>query len=140
MCDIRKAVDRCVIIVEAGLSPGRAANAVGVIALTIGQRHPELVGAPLVDGSGNVHPGLIPIGITVLAAPSAVMPQLLYKGLEVGCDVIDFPAPGQQTTNYRAFMEEVAQTAHDRLQYAGIALVGERKTITKIVANLPLLK
>ena len=133
-------VERCVILVDVELSPGRAANAAAVIALTVGQRHPQLVGAPLVDRSGHEHPGLIPIGITVLAAEQPFLSQVRDKGIEAGCDVVDFPVQGQQTTNYQAFIEQVALTEQAALQYVGIALMGERKTISKIVANLPLLK
>lgn len=61
--------ERCVIVVHKDLSVGHAANAAAVVALTLGQRHPALVGEPFVDGSGFAHPGLIPIGITVLSAP-----------------------------------------------------------------------
>jgi hypothetical protein len=40
---------RCAIVVDVNLPPGRAANAAAVIALTIGQRHPNLVGAALLN-------------------------------------------------------------------------------------------
>ena len=35
---------RCVMILQNDLAPGKAANAAAVIALTLGQRHPALVG------------------------------------------------------------------------------------------------
>ncbi|HTJ98435.1 MAG TPA: DUF2000 family protein, partial [Bordetella sp.] len=53
--------ERCVVVVDKQLPAGRAANAAAVLALTIGQRYPALVGQPLVDASGVEHPGLIPI-------------------------------------------------------------------------------
>src|SRR5215470_5934358 len=59
---------RCVIVLDQALPIGRAANAAAVIALTLGNRHPHLAGPDLVDASGHAHPGLIPIGIAVLAA------------------------------------------------------------------------
>ena len=59
--------DRCAIVLDRDLPIGQAANAAAVIAVTIGQRHPVLVGEQLVDASGFTHPGLIPIGIAVLA-------------------------------------------------------------------------
>jgi len=131
---------RCVIIVDKDLPIGRLVNAAAVTALTIGQRHPVLVGEPLIDGSGFAHPGLIPIGIAVLAASQDELPDIRRKGLEAGCDVIDFPVEGQQTTNYQAFREAVAAIQPEEMRYAGIALVGEKKEISKIVGNLRLLK
>ena len=67
---------RCAIVVDASLPAGRAANAAAVIALTLGKRHPHLAGPDLVDASGRPHPGLIPIGIAVLAAPAEELNDL----------------------------------------------------------------
>jgi hypothetical protein len=132
--------ERCVIVVDETLPPGRAANAAAVIALTVGQRHPALVGPALVDASGVVHPGLIPIGIAVLAASQAALAGVREKAIAAGCDVVDFPVQGQQTTDYSAFRDAVAQVATAGLQYVGVALIGPRKPVSKIVANLGLLK
>lgn len=132
--------ERCVIVVDETLPPGRAANAAAVIALTVGQRHPALVGPPLVDASGVAHPGLIPIGIAVLAASRATLAGVREKAIAAGCDVVDFPVQGQQTTDYSAFRDAVAQVPTAGLQYVGVALIGSRKPVSKIVANLGLLK
>lgn len=140
MSEVTKIPERCVIIVDSSLPAGRAANAAAVIALTIGQRHPALVGLPLLDASGGEHPGLIPIGIAVLAADGATLCAIREKGLASDCDIVDFPVQGQQTTDYGAFRDAVAQVAGEELQYVGIALVGARKPIGKIVAKLGLLK
>jgi len=50
---------RCVIVVDAALPPGRAANAAAVLALTLGKRHPHLVGADITNADGDVHFGLV---------------------------------------------------------------------------------
>lgn len=131
---------RCVIIVDSALPVGRAANAAAVIALTIGQRHPGLVGAPLVDAGRHAHPGLIPIGIAVLAADQDTLSTLWQKGRAAGCDVVDFPVQGQETTNYDAFRDAVAGFATEALRYVGVALIGDKKPVARIVANLALLK
>jgi len=130
---------RCVIVVAQELPAGRAANAAAVIALTIGARYPVLVGEPLCDASGFQHPGLIPIGITILSATREELPALRQKGLDAGCDVVDFPLQGQQTTNYQMFREAVAAVEPDSLHYVGVALIGQKKDISKIVGNLKLL-
>lgn len=132
--------ERCVIVVDAGLPVGRAANAAAVIALTIGQRHPNLVGSPLIDASGVEHPGLTPIGITVLASDADTLSIIRDKGLQAGCDVIGFPVQGQQTMSYATFSEAVAQVATSELRYVGVALVGRREPIKKIVGSLALFK
>ena len=131
--------NRCVIVLAKELPPGRAANAAAVIALTIGQRHPALVGLPLVDANGFEHPGLIPIGIAVLAAGQDEIAQVRQQGLAIGCDVVSFPVEGQQTKDYQAFMATVAEIPTADLHYVGVALIGQKKPINKIVGALSLL-
>ncbi len=132
--------ERCVIVIDNELPVGRAANAAAVLALTVGARHPMLVGPPLVDADGVAHPGLIPIGIAVLAGPASQLSEIRARALESGCDVVDFPVQGQRTTNYSSFVDDVSQVKTDDLAYVGVALVGAKKPISKIVANLSLLK
>ena len=131
--------ERCVIVVDSGLAPGRAANAAAVLALTIGQRHPGLVGAPLLDAKGQTMPGLIPIGISVLAATQDELGVLASAGDAAGVDVLRFPVEGQQTKNYTEFLAAVSQVERVALRYVGIALVGGKKPISKLVGKLALL-
>ncbi len=130
---------RCVIVVDAALPAGRAANAAAVIALTLGKRHPELAGADLVDASGFAHPGLIPIGIAVLGAPASELGTLRGKALGRGIDVVDFPSQGQETTDYIAFGNAVAEVATEALSYVGVGLYGTRKLVGKIIGKYALL-
>jgi hypothetical protein len=131
--------DRCVMIMDEALSGGHLANAIAVIALTVGQRHPGLVGAPLVDASGFSHPGLIPIGIPMLCASQEQLSTLRGLALANQCDVVDFPVEGQQTKNYAEFMDMTAAIATDELHYTGIALIGPRKRINRLVKGLALI-
>lgn len=132
--------ERCVIVVDNALPAGLAANAAAVVALTVGQRHPGLVGTPLVDASGGVHPGLIPIGIAVLGASQDELAAVRQKAMATTeCDVVDFPVQGQQTTNYAAFGEAVAAVPAADLRYVAVALIGERKPLGKVVSKLGLL-
>jgi hypothetical protein len=131
---------RCAIVVDASLPAGRAANAAAVIALTLGRRHPHLVGPDLVDACGRAHPGLIPIGIAVLAASAAELNALRAKALKDGIDVVDFPSQGQQTTDYAKFGALVRQVPTEALIYVGVGLYGARKAVGRIVGRFSLLK
>lgn len=131
--------ERCVIVVDIHLPPGHAANAAAVLALTIGQRHPGLVGAPLIDVNGQSMPGLIPIGISVLAATQDELGALASAGDAGGFDVLRFPVEGQRTKNYTEFLAAVAQMERAALRYVGVALVGDKKPISKLVGKLALL-
>ncbi|GGC89132.1 DUF2000 domain-containing protein [Undibacterium terreum] len=135
----RELPSRCVIVLDKDLPVGKLANAAAVIALTIGQRHPALVGAPLVDASGFAHPGLIPIGVAMLAASGVELQKLRADALAAGCDVVDFPVQGQMTKNYEEFQSAVVQIPVESLQYLGVALIGQKKSIARIVGKLELL-
>jgi hypothetical protein len=131
--------NRCVIVVDRELAGGRLANAIAVIALTVGQRHPGLVGEPLVDAAGFAHPGLIPIGVTLLAAGQEELPAIRDRALAMGCDIIDFPVEGQETKDYQAFRAAVAGIPPADMRYTGVVLIGQKKTVSKIVGRLELL-
>ncbi|WP_152046658.1 DUF2000 domain-containing protein [Aureimonas psammosilenae] len=126
---------RCVIVVDDALPAGRAANAAAVIALTLGKLQPELAGADLVDGSGVAHPGLIPIGITILGAASADLPGIRAKALSRELTVIGFPVQGQQTNDYSAFGAAVGRVETNALSYVGVGIYGPRKTVGKVVGK-----
>ncbi|WP_394777568.1 DUF2000 domain-containing protein [Undibacterium sp.] len=131
---------RCVIVLDKDLPVGRLANAAAVIALTIGQRHPQLVGGALVDASGFAHPGLIPVGISMLGASQAELHKLRTDALAAECDVVDFPLEGQLTKNYEEFQQAVGVIDPTDMKYVGVALIGQKKQVSKIVGRLELLK
>ncbi|MGD9424375.1 DUF2000 family protein [Pantoea sp. NSTU24] len=128
---------RCVMILNSMLTPGKAANAAAVMALTLGQRHPSLVGPPLEDAAIHPSPGLITTGIPVLVASD---PQLdaLRDACEQVCDLVLFPEAGQATTNYQALRDVLRKQPRAEWRLLGIALVGEKKTLRKLTAKLAL--
>lgn len=128
---------RCVIVVDEALAPGKASNAAAVVAFTLGQRHGHLVGAQLLDREGVAHPGLIPIGIPVLKATDRQLIDLRRKAIE-HCDVVDFPVEGQTTTDYGAFLEAVRALPGESIRYLAVGLVGGKKKIGKLVGGFSL--
>src|SRR4029450_6641645 len=83
---------RCVVVVDGSLPPGRAANATGMLALSLGATMAGLPGAALVDADGDAHPGLIPQGLLVLRAPGNRLSELRGQAVasqDVG--VMGFP-------------------------------------------------
>ncbi|WP_238881757.1 DUF2000 domain-containing protein [Clostridium sp. YIM B02551] len=126
---------RCTIIMDKALSGGLLANAIAVIALTAGKRHPVLLGESLIDASGEAHPGLIPTGIPMLCADTEALKEIRKAALEKGCDVVDFPLEGQQTKNYEEFLATTSNIHTEDMKYLGIALIGSRKTINKLTGK-----
>jgi hypothetical protein len=131
---------RCVAVIDCGLAVGKAANAAAVMALTLGARHPGLVGDALVDATGMELPGLIPIGIPVLGAQKDELPRIRHKGIEAGVEVIAFPVQGQQTNDYAEFRRTLKEVETHRIEYLGIMLLGPKKKISRIVGKYSLLR
>lgn len=129
---------RCVVILNADLPTGKAANAAAVISLTLGQRHPDLVGEPLIDADSRTWPGLIPVGIPVLAATNEQLRALLQRGGEPEFDAIIFPVEGQMTVDYAAFREAVRQIPGESLMHLGLGIVGPKSALRKLTAKLAL--
>jgi hypothetical protein len=130
---------RCVALIDESLPVGKAANAAAVMALTMGARHPHLVGAALLDSAGNLHPGLVPIGIAVLGAPADELVGVRDKAKSAGLNVVDFPVQGQQTTSYAEFQRMVRETAPQDVRYLGVMVYGERKKVNRIAGRYRLL-
>jgi len=130
---------RCVIVVDAALPSGRAANAAAVLALTLGKRHPHLVGADITNADGDVHFGLVWMGVSVLCASADMLTQLRDRALTTDVEVIDFPIEGQQTTDYEAFRRAVSRVPRSELRLVGLCLYGAKKPVTRLVGSLPLL-
>jgi hypothetical protein len=131
---------RCVAVIDQALPIGNAANAAAVLALTMGKRQPQLAGEPLVDASGDAHPGLIPIGIPVLGAPAADLAAIRGKAVAAGLEVVDFPVQGQQTTDYTEFQRLVRETNPDALRYLGVMIYGAKKKVSRVVGRYSLLR
>lgn len=133
------AAPRCALVVDADLAPGLAANA-AVLALSLGARVPGLVGADLVDADGGIHVGLFPRGLPVLAASRAQLAVLRAAAVEAGVFVVDFPAAGQQTTDYAQLGEQVAQVAASEVDYIGVGVCGGGRAVRRLTGALSLLR
>ncbi|MCX3309381.1 DUF2000 domain-containing protein [Pantoea vagans] len=129
---------RCVMILNAALPPGKATNAAGVIALTLGQRHPTLVGDALEDAEKHPSPGLITTGIPVLAATDEQLSALQEQCEQAELDLVLFPEEGQSTTDYQALSVVLRQQPRQQWRLLGLAIVGDKKVLRKLTAKLVL--
>jgi hypothetical protein len=131
----------CVVVVDQSLAPGLAANATGVLALTLGAMIGGLPGAPLIDADGESHPGLIPQGLPVLRAQASMLSELRVQAANTdSVGVIDFPSDGQQTNDYDEFRRRVASIPTQELRYLGVLIYGPRRAIKRLTGSLALLR
>ena len=132
---------RLVAVVDESLPAGRAANATGMLAVTLGATVADLPGAALVDADGDAHPGLIPQGLLVLRAPANRLSQLRAQAAaSEDVRVIDFPTDCQQTNDYDEVRRRVAAIPTADLRYLAILLYGPRRAVSRLTGNLALLR
>ena len=132
--------ERCVLIIDEVLPSGLAANAAAVLALSVGASFPDLPGPDLIDADGAKHPGLIPMGLPVLAASADRLGALRAAAVDLRLHVVSFPTVGQLPTDYTAFSATVASTPTVGLAYLGLALCGPSRPVRKLTGGLPLLR
>jgi len=129
-----------VMVVDATLPPGRAANAAVCTAAATSQAVSGLLGADAVDADGNAHPGLPWAGCTVLAADPATLRAIRAKAAaRPDFFVADMPAAAQQTRVYAEYLSTVGGTPAATLDYYAVSIVGPRNPVDKLVGKLPLL-
>lgn len=132
--------NRCVLIMNEEITGGYLANAIAVIALTVGKRHPYLAGAPLIDASGFEHPGLIPTGIPMLQTSGEKLKELRIQALEKGFDVVDFSKEGQQTKDYEEYLSMMSMIKTENVEYLGIAIIGTKNGVSKLTKHIDMIR
>jgi peptidyl-tRNA hydrolase len=136
----RQARLKWVVIVNADLPPGRAANAAVCAAAPTVAAVPGLLGSEVADAEGAVHPGLPWVGCSVLAADSAALRDLRAKAVSrADTFVADVPAAAQSTRVYGDFIAAVGKTQPEDMDYCAVSIVGPRTRVDKIVGKLPLM-
>lgn len=136
----RQARLKWVVVVNADLPPGRAANAAICAAAPTVAAVPGLLGADAADAEGTVHPGLPWAGCSVLVADSATLRTVRAKAASrTDTFVADVPAAAQSTRVYSDFIAAVGKTQTEDIDYCAISIVGPRNPVDKMVGKLPLM-
>jgi hypothetical protein len=134
---------KCVMIVDETLPIGMIANTAAVMGVTIGKLFPEAVGAAVFDKDGNSHSGIIAIPVPVLKGNPVLLKELrekLYQSKYESVTVVDFSDAAQSCNTYDVFIEKMANMLERDLRYFGIAIFGDKKLVSQLTGNLPLLR
>lgn len=135
--------NKCVIIIDYLLPIGLIANTAAVLSLTLGKKIDGIIGADVYDSSNHKHTGITNIPIPILKGTKEGIRDMrmrIVKEEFLNLLVVDFSNAAQMTKNYEDYTEKLAQFSTEELQYLGIALYGEKKSINKLTGNIPLLK
>lgn len=134
---------KCVMVIDEALPLGIIANTAAILGTTLGKKQPGLVGADVVDKTGNEHLGIVEIPVPILKGNARMIKEIrerLYEAEFKELLVIDFSHVAQGCNAYDDFICKLSETPESELQYLGIALCGSRKMVNKLTGSIPLLR
>jgi hypothetical protein len=136
----RQARLKWVVVVDASLPPGRAANAAICVAAATTAGVDGLLGPAAVDADGSAHPGLPWAGCSVLAGTTEQLSSVRARAAAAeDVFVADMGVHAQLTRVYDGYLEQVAEHASADLELLAVSVVGPKNRVDKIVGRLPLL-
>ena len=132
---------KCVVVVDGELPAGLMVNAAACLAVTLGERVEDINGEDATDGSGMVHPGLIPTGIAILQADAdAIKDTRLKAEVTEGVFVADFTDAAQTPRDYGEYLQNISNINSEDLRYLGVGLYGDKKAVGRLTGGLALLR
>lgn len=111
--------------------------------ITLGKKMPQVVGADVMDQSGNEHLGIIEFPVPILKGSTETIKEIrekLYQPDFQDLTVVDFSDLAQGCKTYDEFIEKMGHVPESRLQYFGLAICGAKKKVNKLTGSMPLLR
>ncbi len=135
--------EKCVMVLDESLPMGVLANTAAIMGITLGRQMPEVVGADVMDGSGNTHLGIIEFPVPILKAAEEKLREIrekLYEPEFQDVTAVDFSDLAQGCKTYGEYIEKIAGEEEKSLRYFGVALCGPKKKVNKLTGSMPLLR
>lgn len=134
---------KCVMVIDENLPMGIVSNTAAIMGITLGKHIPEVVGADVIDRTGNSHLGIIEFPVPILKGNPALIKELREKLYQPGYEemiVVDFSDVAQSCKTYDEFTRKTSDVPEIDLQYFGIAICGNKKQVNKLTGSMPLLR
>lgn len=135
--------EKCVLVIGEDLPRGLSANAAAILGITLGRLRPDLAGADVTDESGHTHRGIVERPVPILCGSPECIRDLREKLCRPEFQELttaDFTTLAQSCRTYGEFIEKMARTPGEALEYLGLAICGPQKTVTRLTGSLPLLR
>lgn len=135
--------EKCVMVIDENLPLGIIANTAAIMGITLGKKMPQVVGADVMDQSGNEHLGIIESPVPVLKGSTETIKEIrekLYQPDFQDLTVVDFSDLAQGCKTYDELIEKMGHVPESRLQYFGLAICGAKKKVNKLTGSMPLLR
>ena len=128
-----------VLILAEELHIGLKANYAAVLGMSLGQLHPDLVGADTVTEDGVALAGITTVALPVLGAPATDLPTLFAAAADLPLRLAYMRA-AFEARNYADYTARIAAAPLAGHAPQAILLGGPRKAVDRICGSLPLLR
>jgi hypothetical protein len=132
---------KTVIAIASELPVGAAANVIGHLGLSVGNRldHTDMGHSPMADASGVMHMGISKYPVIVVTAKAARLRKLLVEARAVtDIYIADFPEQMLSTGHDDELVQRLGKLPEVDLKYLGVALHGEAKAIQPLTGKFSL--
>lgn len=131
---------KIVVVLREGLEPALAANAGVVLGLALGGRMENSLAADGKDAGGGVHAGLNPHPVPTLVASAEQLRELKAGADERDLTVVGFNEVARRSRDYVEYLDALAVTEPQDVEYVGVAVFGARNAINKLTGKLALMR
>lgn len=127
------------MVIAEELAPGFAVNSAAVLAASLSNKLPYLIGEDLVDTSGTNHTGLTWLPMPMLKAKKEEIKKIYHEAVQQkGLLVIDLSEIAQSARNYETYKAALETCDVNELQYCGVAIYGDKTTVNRLTRKLTL--
>jgi hypothetical protein len=128
---------KCVIVLDAALPAGLAANAAAVLAAAVFSRVDGLLGPDVSDADGRTHAAITRFPLPILKGDADLLQSLHDKAhSDERILVAGFTHQARTARHYEDYTQRMAAAEAAALSYAGIALFSSCKIVNKLTGNL----
>ncbi|NKY97975.1 DUF2000 domain-containing protein [Nocardiopsis alborubida] len=131
---------KIVVVLREGLEPALAANAGVVLGLALGGRMENSLAADGKDAGGGVHAGLNPHPVPTLVASAEQLRELKAGADERDLTVVGFNEVARRSRDYVEYLDALAVTEPQDVEYVGVAVFGARNAVNKLTGKLALMR
>jgi hypothetical protein len=131
---------KCVVVVDDALPIGLQANIAGVLCLSVGRDHPDVLGDATADADGQTYAGITRIPMPVLMAPTDTISRIAAAARAESLYIACFTDAALTTKNYDAYTRQLADTPTDQVVHHGLVLLARDNAVRRLTSGLPLLR
>ncbi|WP_444964189.1 DUF2000 domain-containing protein [Nocardiopsis sp. M1B1] len=131
---------KIVVVLREDLEPALAANAGVVLGLALGGRMENSLAADGKDAGGGLHAGLNPHPVPTLVASAEQLRQLKAGADERDLTVVGFNEVARRSRDYVEYLDALAVTEPQDVEYVGVAVFGARNAVNKLTGKLALMR